>query len=60
MTAQELQQNVEKALDEIRPFLENDGVHTPDRKVSIDKIRNDLKWEPRYNSFVKGYESILG
>ena len=25
MTAQELQQNVEKALDEIRPFLENDG-----------------------------------
>jgi len=25
MTATELQQNVEKALDEIRPFLENDG-----------------------------------
>ena len=44
----------------VTPFLENDGVHTPDRKVSIDKIRNDLKWEPRYNSFVKGYESILG
>ncbi len=43
----------------VTPFLENDGVHTPDRKVSIDKIRNDLKWEPRYNSFVKGYESIL-
>jgi nucleoside-diphosphate-sugar epimerase len=44
----------------VTPFLENDGAHTPDRKVSIDKIRNDLKWEPRYNSFVKGYESILG
>ena len=25
MTAQELQENVEKALNEIRPFLENDG-----------------------------------
>jgi nucleoside-diphosphate-sugar epimerase len=43
----------------VTPFLENDGALVPDRKVSIDKIRNDLKWEPRYNSFVKGYESIL-
>lgn len=25
MTAQELQQNIEKALDEIRPYLQNDG-----------------------------------
>lgn len=25
MTAQELQENVEKALDEIRPYLQNDG-----------------------------------
>lgn len=25
MTAQELQQNVEKALEEIRPYLQNDG-----------------------------------
>jgi len=25
MTAEELQKNVEKALDEIRPFLQNDG-----------------------------------
>lgn len=25
MTAEELQQNIEKALDEIRPFLQNDG-----------------------------------
>ena len=44
---------------EVTPFLGNDGELVPDRKVSIDKIRNDLKWEPRYNSFVKGYESIL-
>lgn len=44
---------------EVTPFLENDGALVPDRKVCIGKIRNDLKWEPRYNSFVKGYESIL-
>jgi len=25
MTAEELQKNIEKALDEIRPFLQNDG-----------------------------------
>ena len=41
------------------PFLENDPPGAPDRRVSIDAIRRDLKWEPEYNSFEKGYESIL-
>lgn len=45
---------------EVTPFLENDQGGTPDRKVSISKIKSDLAWSPRYNSFVKGYESILG
>ncbi len=34
MTAVELEKNVEKALDEIRPFLENDGGNI--RLVSIE------------------------
>lgn len=41
------------------PFAENDPVGTPDRKVSIELIKKELKWNPLYNSFVKGYESIL-
>ena len=41
------------------PFAENDPVGTPDRKVAIELIRNELKWEPLYNNFVKGYDSIL-
>ena len=45
---------------EVTPFLENDQGGTPDRKVSIAKIKSELAWIPRYNSFVKGYESILG
>lgn len=49
----------EKLGVEITPFLENDGMRIPDRKVCINKIKSDLKWEPRYNSFVKGYDSIL-
>ncbi len=44
---------------EVTPFLENDQGGTPDRKVSIAKIKSELAWTPRYNSFVKGYDSIL-
>ena len=44
---------------EATPF-ENDQGGTPDRKVSIAKIKSERAWNPRYNSFVKGYESILG
>ena len=44
---------------EMTRFLENDEARIPNRKVSINKIRSDLKWEPQYNSFVKGYDSIL-
>ena len=40
-------------------FAQNDPGGTPDRKVSTELIRKELKWSPRYNSFVKGYESIL-
>lgn len=40
-------------------FEENDPAGTPDRKVSIELITKELKWNPLYNSFVKGYESIL-
>ena len=45
---------------EATPFLENDQGGTPDRKVSIAKIKSELAWSPHYNSFVKGYDSILG
>ena len=41
------------------PFVQNDTDGTPDRKVSSELIRKELKWSPLYNSFVKGYESIL-
>ena len=40
-------------------FEENDTDGTPDRKVSSELIGKKLKWSPLYNSFVKGYESIL-
>lgn len=36
MTAEELKANVEKALDEIRPFLESDGGN-----ISLVSIEND-------------------
>ncbi len=41
------------------PFAQNDPDGTPDRKVSTELISKELKWSPLYNSFVKGYESIL-
>ena len=40
-------------------FEENDKDGAPDRKVSSELIGKKLKWSPLYNSFVKGYESIL-
>lgn len=36
MTSQEIRENVEKALDEIRPFLENDGGN-----INLIDIEND-------------------
>jgi len=44
---------------DIPPFLESDGRRVADRKISIRKIQENLNWKPRYNSFVKGYDSIL-
>jgi nucleoside-diphosphate-sugar epimerase len=40
-------------------FEEDDPPGSPDRKISIERIKTELKWTPLYNSFVKGYESIL-
>ena len=40
-------------------FAEDDPPNSPDRKISIERIKTELKWTPLYNSFVKGYESIL-
>ena len=36
MSSEELQKNVEKALDEIRPFLQNDGGN-----INLIAIEND-------------------
>ena len=42
MTSEELRQNVEKALDEIRPFLQNDG-----GDISLISIDNDTSVKVR-------------
>ena len=36
---------------------DEDGV--PNRKVSNDRIRDELRWTPAYSSFRDGYEAIL-
>lgn len=44
---------------EVSAFAEDDAEDTPNRKVSNDRIRDELGWEPAYPSYRAGYEAIL-
>lgn len=46
---------------EVQPpvFLENDTEKTPNRKISSQRIVEELNWAPQFRSFVQGYESLL-
>ena len=41
-------------------FSEDDKEDTPNRKISSQRIMEELNWSPRFSSFIKGYESLLG
>ena len=41
-------------------FSEDDKEDTPNRKISCQRIMNELNWSPKYPSFIQGYESLLG
>ena len=40
-------------------FMEDDKDGTPNRKVSNNRILDELPWSPHYANFQSGYESIL-
>ena len=40
-------------------FSEDDSEDQPNRKVSNDRIRDELDWTPSFPSFRSGYESFL-
>jgi nucleoside-diphosphate-sugar epimerase len=40
-------------------FMEDDKEGTPNRKVSNNRILDELPWSPHYANFQSGYESIL-
>lgn len=41
-------------------FQENDAEGTSNRKVSNNRILDELSWSPQFSSFQTGYDSILG
>jgi len=41
-------------------FQENDEEGTSNRKVSNNRILDELSWSPQFSSFQTGYDSILG
>jgi nucleoside-diphosphate-sugar epimerase len=40
-------------------FMEDDKEGTPNRKISNNRILDELPWSPQYANFQSGYESIL-
>lgn len=40
-------------------FVENDSEDTPNRKISNQRIVEELSWSPKFRSFMQGYESLL-
>ncbi len=40
-------------------FSGSDGSHAPNRKISNNRIRDELNWSPAFPSFREGYNSIL-
>ena len=50
----------EKLQVDVPSFKEDDNEDTPNRKISSQRIMEELNWSPKYPSFIKGYESLLG
>jgi nucleoside-diphosphate-sugar epimerase len=50
----------EKLKVTVPTFQENDEEGTPNRKVSNNRILDELSWSPQFSSFQTGYDSILG
>ena len=44
---------------EVPAFAGDDEDDVPNRKVSNDRIRDELGWSPAYPSYCEGYEAIL-
>jgi nucleoside-diphosphate-sugar epimerase len=40
-------------------FAGRDGSHASNRKISNNRIRDELNWSPNFPSFREGYNSIL-
>jgi nucleoside-diphosphate-sugar epimerase len=40
-------------------FAEDDDENTPNRKVSTNRIMEELEWSPQFSSFIEGYENLL-
>jgi nucleoside-diphosphate-sugar epimerase len=40
-------------------FKEDDDENTPNRKVSNNRILDELSWSPKFSSYQLGYQSIL-
>ena len=49
----------EKLSVEVPAFSGDDEDDVPNRKVSNDRIRDELGWTPAYSSYRNGYEAIL-
>lgn len=41
-------------------FKEDDKEDTPNRKISSQRIMEELNWSPKFPSYIHGYESLLG
>ena len=50
----------EKLQVDVPSFKEDDNEDTPNRKISSQRIMEELNWSPKHSSFIKGYESLLG
>jgi len=50
----------EKLKVTVPTFQENDEEGTSNRKVSNNRILDELSWSPQFSSFQTGYDSILG
>ena len=40
-------------------FANDDEENTPNRKVSTNRIMEELEWSPTYSSFIEGYADLL-
>ena len=40
-------------------FKEDDKECTPNRKISNQRILEELEWSPQFSSYIQGYESLL-